>query len=134
MPVIGRHQILWMSLAIHEDGPDAMRASDIEDVHTLGFRTTHEFIAIGRQELPRPTRRFAASVRLQLIFTAVVVHLFCPGLKRHIANIQLSGKTGGSSNRKLHLDRIARFELDETLGASGTWKPHPGFARQRAKT
>src|SRR5689334_4324796 len=73
-------------------------------------------------------------MRLQLVLATKGVQFFCPGLKRHITNIQLSGKLRCSGNRKLRIDGIARFKVNEPFSAARARKPDAQFAWKWTQT
>src|SRR2546426_1854543 len=67
VPIVAGNQIPGVIPAIHIYDPVRMRPSDIEDVDTLEFGHVDDLDPVGCDQLPRPTRGFAARMRLVAI-------------------------------------------------------------------
>ena len=91
----------------------------------LRLRQVHELHTVGREELPRPRRRFAARVRLERISTAIAVQRPGPGLEGNIAEFR--------SIRELFQRFCVRvIPEDETLVDSAEGKPQAELSRSGA--
>jgi hypothetical protein len=55
-------------------------------------------------------------------------------LKRHITHVQFAGKFRSGRNRKLRVESIAGFGIDEPFSATRTGKPHAQLAGYWSKS
>src|SRR5262249_34884545 len=85
MSVVTRSYVLRMLFRTHIDEAPGVRATDIENVHTLQFRQFRELDAIRRDQLARPTRRLTSRVRLKGIVEAIIQKRPGPRLERNLA-------------------------------------------------
>ena len=73
-----------MRAAVHVDGPEGVRAADVEDVDALQLGQLDELDAVRRLELTDDARRLAARVRLEAMAFAILVERRGPRLKRNV--------------------------------------------------
>src|SRR3989442_15630452 len=89
VPIVAGNQIRGVIPAIHIYDPVRMRPSDIEDVDTLEFGYVDDLDPVGCDQLPRPTRGFAARMRFvaQDVRMPVIDKRSCPGLEGNVIDV-----------------------------------------------
>src|SRR5262245_44541686 len=81
-----------MRTAVHKYGPEAMRATGLEDVQPLKVANLEKLRPISGGNLPRAAGRFAACVRFSSMLYAVGEQRSCPRLKGNLAELRFGGE------------------------------------------
>ena len=89
MSAIARRQVWRVSPAIHEDRPEAVRATGFENVEALVLPIVDQLRAVRRRDLPRASRRLAPHIGLVPDLDAIGKQRPGPRLKRNLAELRL---------------------------------------------